>query len=418
MDITYSFMLPIVQYFAKVTHSYGWAIVLLTLLVRVLVWPLVSQSTRSMQRLSQLQPKIKELQERYKDDPQLFQQKAMEFYSKNKVNPMGGCLPTLIQLPILIALYATFAGPPFGDKIINVPVNVVEQKPGIQLKKDEASKDNSPYVSKEGVLSKIVVFPGEMTIAEGEKVNFGTRAIDGQQPADFKPDWGVLNKDSKPAPPEEAVIDAEGHAEFKKAGNYRVTGHVHGVAHNEPFLFVTSLGKVVAGADLLKPQNFDSLGLILLFGITMYISQKLTMPTAKKDPSQMDENELVQYRTSQLMPVMITGTFLFVPLPTGVYVYFVLSNIVQTLQTALLMRMPAPPLVDVTGDDPPPSSSSKADGTKRKADGPNTDGPKSDKPKSNGSKPSGSTGEIDGHKIQVDGQKIQLPDAKKKKKKR
>ncbi len=415
MDITYSFMLPIVQYFAKVTHSYGWAIVLLTLLVRVLVWPLVSQSTRSMQRLSQLQPKIKELQERYKDDPAVFQQKAMEFYSKNKVNPMGGCLPTLIQLPILIALYATFAGPPFGDKMINVPVNVVEQKPGIQIKKDEASKDNSPFVSKEGALSKVVIFPGEMTIPEGEKVDFGTRAIDGKQPEDFKPSWSVL-KDNKPAVAEDAIIDADGHAEFKKVGSYRVTGVVHGVARNEPFLFVTSLGKVVAGVDLLKPQNLDSLSLILLFGITMFISQKLTMPTAKKDPSQMDENELVQYRTSQLMPVMITGTFLFVPLPTGVYVYFVLSNIVQTLQTALLMKMPAPPLVDVTGDDPPPSS--KADGTKRKADGPKADGPKSDKPKSNGSKPSGSTGEIDGSKIQLDGQKIQLSDAKKKKKKR
>lgn len=409
MDITYQLMLPIVQYFAKVTHSYGWAIVLLTLLVRIIVWPLVSQSTRSMQRLSQLQPKIKELQERYKDDPQVFQQKAMEFYSKNKVNPMGGCLPTLIQLPVLIALYATFAGPPFGDKVINVPVNVVEQKQGVQLKKDEASKDNSPYVSKSGDLSKLVVFPGEMTIVPGEKVDFGTRAIDGKQPEDFKPHWAVL-KDNKPALPQDATIDAEGHAEFKTIGSYSVKNNVQGVARTESFGFVQSLGKVVAGTDLLKPENLDSLSLILLFGITMWASQKLTMPTAKKNPSEMDENELVQYRTSQLMPVMITGTFLFVPLPTGVYVYFVLSNIVQTLQTGLLMKMPAPPLVDVTDDSPSP----KADGSKRKADAPKTD-------RSNGSKPSGSTGDIDGSKLKVnDGSKIQVPpsDAKKKKKKR
>ena len=66
MDITYMFMIPILQFFAEKFHSYGWAIVALTLLVRIIVWPLVASSTRSMQKMARLQPKLKALQEKYK----------------------------------------------------------------------------------------------------------------------------------------------------------------------------------------------------------------------------------------------------------------------------------------------------------------------------------------------------------------
>ena len=120
-------MIPILEYFHRMTNSYGWAIILLTVLVRVLVWPLVVKSTQSMQKMSQMQPMMKKIQERYKNDPEKLQKKMMEFYSKNKMNPLGGCLPTLVQLPVLFALFATFSGPPFGDKAVDVKVNVVEK---------------------------------------------------------------------------------------------------------------------------------------------------------------------------------------------------------------------------------------------------------------------------------------------------
>src|SRR3990167_2940263 len=123
-------MIPILEAIAKACHSYGWAIVLLTVLVRILVYPLVSSSTRSMQRMAQMQPQLKIIQDRYKGDPEMFQKKAMEFYKKNKINPMGGCLPTLVQLPILFALFATFTGPPFGDKPIQVKIKVEAQGAG------------------------------------------------------------------------------------------------------------------------------------------------------------------------------------------------------------------------------------------------------------------------------------------------
>jgi YidC/Oxa1 family membrane protein insertase len=80
--------------------SYGWAIVAITALIKLIFWPLTQASTRSMKRMQALQPEIKKLQEKYKDDPAKLSQKQLEFWRKNKVNPMGGCLPMLLQIPV------------------------------------------------------------------------------------------------------------------------------------------------------------------------------------------------------------------------------------------------------------------------------------------------------------------------------
>ena len=85
--------------------SYGLAIILLTVLIRVVLYPLNYKQMHSMAALQRLQPKLKEIQEKYKKDPQKLQQKMLELYRENGVNPMAGCLPLLIQLPILFALY-------------------------------------------------------------------------------------------------------------------------------------------------------------------------------------------------------------------------------------------------------------------------------------------------------------------------
>ena len=86
--------------------NYGVAIILLTLLVRVLFWPLTHKGTESMKRMQALQPKIKELQEKYRDKPQKLQQETMALYRDHKVNPLGGCLPMLVQIPVFIALFS------------------------------------------------------------------------------------------------------------------------------------------------------------------------------------------------------------------------------------------------------------------------------------------------------------------------
>ncbi len=88
------------------TIGYGGCIVLITILLKLVFWPLTAASTRSMKRMQALAPEVKALKEKYKDDQQKFVQKQMELWKKNKVSPMGGCLPMLIQTPVFIGFYS------------------------------------------------------------------------------------------------------------------------------------------------------------------------------------------------------------------------------------------------------------------------------------------------------------------------
>ncbi|HUP19098.1 MAG TPA: membrane protein insertase YidC [Gemmatimonadota bacterium] len=88
--------------------SYGLVLVVFAVLVRLVLWPLTIKSFRSIQEMQKLQPEIARLRERYKDDPQRMQQETMKLYRERKVNPLGGCLPNLIPMPILFALFFVF----------------------------------------------------------------------------------------------------------------------------------------------------------------------------------------------------------------------------------------------------------------------------------------------------------------------
>ena len=85
--------------------SYGWSIVLLTILVKMILYPLTVKQVKSMKAMQELSPKMKKIQEKYKDDPQVMQQKIAALYKDAGVNPLAGCLPLLIQMPILMGMY-------------------------------------------------------------------------------------------------------------------------------------------------------------------------------------------------------------------------------------------------------------------------------------------------------------------------
>ena len=85
--------------------NFGVAIILLTILVRLLFWPLTRKSTEGMKKMQELQPLMKEIQAKYKDNPQRLQQESWQLYREKKVNPMSSCLPMLIQIPVFIALF-------------------------------------------------------------------------------------------------------------------------------------------------------------------------------------------------------------------------------------------------------------------------------------------------------------------------
>jgi YidC/Oxa1 family membrane protein insertase len=99
------FLFYILNHIHSVVGNWGWSIILITILIKCVLYYPSAKSYRSMARMRDLSPKLKSLQERHKDDRQALSQATMGLYKKEKVNPLGGCLPILVQLPIFIALY-------------------------------------------------------------------------------------------------------------------------------------------------------------------------------------------------------------------------------------------------------------------------------------------------------------------------
>ena len=95
----------VLNLFHSLVPNFGVAIILLTVLVRLVFWPLTHKSTVGMRKMQELQPKMKEIQAKFKDNPQRMQQETWALYRENKVNPMSSCLPMLIQIPVFIALF-------------------------------------------------------------------------------------------------------------------------------------------------------------------------------------------------------------------------------------------------------------------------------------------------------------------------
>ncbi len=96
------------QFLYKVVGNYGWAIIIFAIAIKIVLYPLTRKSFQSMKAMQGLQPKIKDLQEKYKGDAQRLNKETMKLYKEEGVNPMGGCLPMLLQMPILIALFNLF----------------------------------------------------------------------------------------------------------------------------------------------------------------------------------------------------------------------------------------------------------------------------------------------------------------------
>ncbi len=93
------------NFFGDRIHNWGVAILILTLIVKLLMFPIANRAFETMSKMKKLQPDLQKLQERYKDDKMKLQQEMMALYQKEKVNPLSGCLPMLLQIPIFYALY-------------------------------------------------------------------------------------------------------------------------------------------------------------------------------------------------------------------------------------------------------------------------------------------------------------------------
>lgn len=106
----FEFLASILSFFYQFTHSYGLSIVLLTVVVRLVLFPLTAKQMRSMAAMSRVQPQVKKLQAEYKDDRQKLNEEMMKFYKQEGINPAAGCFPLLLQLPVFFGLFRVIRG--------------------------------------------------------------------------------------------------------------------------------------------------------------------------------------------------------------------------------------------------------------------------------------------------------------------
>lgn len=109
-DIIATPLVKVLNFFNGYTGNYGLAIILLTVVIKIIFWPLSHKSFKSMEKMKKLQPLMKEIKEKYKDDRQKMNQELMQLYKTYKVNPIGGCLPMLLQIPVFIGLFEGLMG--------------------------------------------------------------------------------------------------------------------------------------------------------------------------------------------------------------------------------------------------------------------------------------------------------------------
>jgi len=117
-------MLPFLNYsYHNIYPNYGIAIILLTLVVKIVFYPLTKKQFEALKKNQILQPKLKEIQEKFKKQPEVLQKKVMEFWKENQMNPLSGCLPMLVQLPFFIAIFLTMQSQAFKDIISQAGIN-------------------------------------------------------------------------------------------------------------------------------------------------------------------------------------------------------------------------------------------------------------------------------------------------------
>ena len=318
---------------SNIFGSYGLGIIALTVIIRLAMWPLNVSQQRSMKTMQQLQPKMKQIQDRYKNNPQMMQQKMMEFYKEHKFNPMAGCLPLLIQMPIFILLYSSLMSPQF--------ISMAGQSKFLFIDRLDATLKGNAGISNDGKFSvgtrdtfslnkNIKVFVGDKEL-ENVKISNPRNAV-------------KVQGDITPGEPIDLKISLDDF-DLKFSQLAQITSAEATVTDNntreiEKITFNKQGDNLVASVPTDKTAssfNYDVLMLVVIFGLSMFLTQKIMMATNKMqqaDPAQ----EAMQKSLGTMMPIMLTATFLFIPIPAGVLLYLITSNVIQVGQTLIINK--------------------------------------------------------------------------------
>ncbi len=338
--ISDNLLIPILDFFYGLVPSYGLAIVALTIVIRLALFPLSAGSIRSARRMKIAQPVMQkrqaEIKSRYASNPQKQQEELGKLMGEFG-SPLAGCLPLLVQMPILFALFATLRGSPFADVpyLVNIKVLPSDQIAAIEPKPFKTAK-HSIFITEKNHFPVIASLPGGTKIGSGDSVKINLQTMSGdsyvnelqkyENGSKFSPSWKVTKGEDI------VKVSSDGTVNAINPGDATVEAKIPGLAAKSGFLFIKALGNVGFYVD--GAIHWDIAILVASFGLTLVISQVLSgrgMPVNKQ-----------QSTANKITPVMITGMFLFFPLPAGVLLYMVIANIFQGLQTFLLSRESLP----------------------------------------------------------------------------
>tara|TARA_Y100001968_G_scaffold299276_1_gene309783 strand:+ start:2991 stop:4139 length:1149 start_codon:yes stop_codon:yes gene_type:complete len=338
--ISDNLLIPILDFFYGLVPSYGLAIVGLTILIRLALFPLSAGSIRSARRMKIAQPVMQkrqaDIKSRYANNPQKQQEELGKLMSEFG-SPLAGCLPLLVQMPILFALFATLRGSPFADVpyLVNLKILPSEQIAAIEPKPFKTAK-HSIFITEKDHFPVIASIPGGTKIGTGDSVQINLQTPNGesynnalsryQNGKKFTPNWRVSKGEGL------VEVSNDGKVKAIAPGDATIEAKIPGLAAKSGFLFIKALGQV--GFYVNGSINWDIAILVGGFGLTLLISQTLSGQGMPANPQQSTANKIT--------PIMITGMFLFFPLPAGVLLYMVIANMFQALQTFLLSREALP----------------------------------------------------------------------------
>ncbi len=348
MNVFDQALLFVIDGFKTLTGSYALAIIGITVLIRVILWPLNNQQTRSMKQMQALQPKLQELKEKYPNDPLKMQQEMMQLYKEFKFNPLGGCLPMVLQLPLLLALYGVLSSPDFTARAGD------EQFLFIKHLSHTLQTQGGDNGDKKFAISNDEVFrPGKevtLTLKAGGKPV--VKAVKNPQ----KP----LLQRPNPVLPGDTVTLAlrltdlglsEDYVDRIKSASVPVIssrGHELEILTFTPtvkYAMIQTTAKTEQGHAKL---NIDVLILIAIYGALTLLYQR-QMKAQTPQPTGNDMAAKQAQMMSNLLPLMFLVMMVLIPIPAGVLLYLIVTMVMMSLQTYILSKEPDVPVPPTGG---------------------------------------------------------------------
>ncbi len=303
-------MLDALRFFS-IFGGYGWGIIWLTIAVNLALYPLTLSSIQSMSAMQKMQPKLQELQKKFKDKPQELQKATMELYRSEGVNPIGGCLPVLLKIPFFLALFWAF----YSASFLGIASDPTNDTSFLWVSgRVAAPAFESAALVERLVDSKVLVIDKRETQKRRHGIYVWNAILESGQKS--------LNDVLKAARPD-SLEDVE-------RVKQELSPVLAGLTDDDAQRIILAWNNT---NSLGKPERVDTpFGrisvLALLIGITTYLMQK-TMPGATGQQAQL---------MGLFMPVFIT--FICWNFPAGVQLYWLVSNAVGALQQYLIMRKP------------------------------------------------------------------------------